>query len=86
MEALRQQEMARETCRELAEEMRLMDYHRFNDSISPQAREDMDEIVCRAKEILKDDEPEVRTINKVILAAKVQAIREAQLAEKSLIK
>lgn len=36
--------------------------------------------------MLKEDEPEVRTINKVILGAKVQAIREAQLHEKQLIK
>ena len=46
----------------------------------------MDEILCRANTIIKDAEPEVRTINKVILSAKVQAIREAQLAEKKLIK
>ena len=42
--------------------------------------------LCRAEKILKDDEPEVRTINHVILAAKVQAIREAQLQERELIK
>ena len=40
----------------------------------------------RANTIILEDEPEIRTINKVILAAKVQAIREAQLAEKELIK
>ena len=77
---------AREECHARAEELRLIDKHRFNDSISPQSREDIEEIICRAQAILKDDEPEVRTINKVVLAAKVQAIREAQLAEKELIK
>jgi len=47
---------------------------------------DMNEILCRADTIIKNDEPEIRTINQVILAAKVQAIREAQLAEKVMIR
>ncbi|XP_021960513.1 cilia- and flagella-associated protein 45-like [Folsomia candida] len=85
-QALREKDMALERCRERADEMRLIDLHRLNDSISPEAREDSNEILCRAEKILKEDEPEVRTINKVILAAKVQAIREAQLQEKELIK
>jgi hypothetical protein len=46
----------------------------------------MEEIICRADKILKEDEPEVRTINSVILQAKVQAIREAQLQEKELMR
>jgi hypothetical protein len=46
----------------------------------------VNEILCRASTILQEDEPEVRTINQVILAAKVQAIREAQLYEKELIR
>lgn len=46
----------------------------------------MEDVICRAQQILKEDEPEVRAINKVILAAKVGAIREAQLQEKDLIK
>jgi len=83
---IREKAMARERCQEFADELRLIDKYKFNASISPEAREDMEEVICRAEKILKNDEPEVRTVNKVILAAKVQAIREAQLAEKELIK
>lgn len=50
------------------------------------SHKDMEEVLCRAEKILKEDEPEVRTINKVILGAKVAAIREAQLQEKELIR
>jgi len=42
--------------------------------------------MCRADKILKEDEPECRAINSVILAAKVSAIREAQLQEKELMR
>jgi len=85
-EEIRMREIARMECKERADELRLMDEHRMKDALSPQAREDMEELICRSQAILKEDEPEIRTINQVILAAKVQAIREAQLAEKELIK
>ncbi|ODN05769.1 Cilia- and flagella-associated protein 45 [Orchesella cincta] len=83
---LRMKQMKIMECREVADEMRLMDKIKFNQSISPEAQADMEEMLCRADKILKEDEPEVRSINKVILAAKVSAIREAQLQEKELIK
>jgi len=46
----------------------------------------MEQIICRADKMLKQDEPEMRTVDSIILTAKVQAIREAQLSEKELIK
>jgi hypothetical protein len=39
MRALREKQMAIETCRERADEMRLIDKYKFNQSISPEARE-----------------------------------------------
>jgi hypothetical protein len=84
--AIRRKQEEIERCRQIADEMRMMDKVNFNASISPEAKEAIDEILGRANVIMMEDEPEVRAINQVILAAKVQAIREAQLAEKNLIK
>lgn len=42
MELVRQREMAQASCRELADDMRLIDQHKMKDSLSPEARE-----VCR---------------------------------------
>ncbi|CAG7836627.1 unnamed protein product [Allacma fusca] len=84
--AIQQKQEEIERCRQTADEMRMMDKVNFNASISPEAREAMDEILGRANTITMEEEPEVRALNQVILAAKVQAIREAQLAEKHLIK
>jgi hypothetical protein len=50
-----------------------------------EAREKEEEILARARDLLEDDEDEVRMLKSTILQAQCQAVRDAQLREKDEI-